>query len=322
MCTSQPQSPHESERKKLATVLKTVASMGYFPCIKSVEAASIIPPSIITRDLDTDRYKLAPLSIQSDDFWYPPYMIGTWNTTLNFLGAKFTNLIPYDELSQKENIPGFTPYSVFLLPVLGQDVSALLKYVQIDSHPRDDHSFNLRQIMKSCLPDTVIDSAPYSYQKAPDWFHSPANKWYIKYHDPYGTGEIEIFTRKRKIEAFAGTLKTIQFIRQTHKRTTSSGSVSTTIGDYALDLRVSVPSSSQDEFTTTDTLSRTKSLIGTLDVLLYLQPTNDFYLKIPAQPAGVFSYNVEMRRTDATDVEYPFVWREDGPVELDKYFGY
>lgn len=315
-----PKSPSESEREKSIEIFKVLSAIGYFPTI--ARAANAISPSLITRDIDTERYKLPPANIQSDDFWFPPYMIGTWNTTLTFSGAKFTNLIPFEDLSQNENIPGFSPYSVFLLPILGQDINTTLKYVQIDAHPREDHSFNLRQIMKSCLPETVVDAAPYAYQKAPDWFHSPANKWYIKYHDPYGTGKVEILTRKRKIEAFAGTLRTIQFIKQTHQRTSVKGTTSTTIGDYAIDFRVSVPSSSQDEFTTTDALSRTKSLIGTLDILAYLQPTNDMYLKVPAQPAGVFSYRVDMTRTDAENVEYPFVWREDGPVELDTYFGY
>ena len=48
------------------------------------------------------------------------------------------------------------------------------------------------------------------------------------------------------------------------------------------------------------------------------------YLQVPGKPAGVFSYDVHMKRIDdpGDNTEYPFVWRDDGPVELQKYFGY
>ena len=64
--------------------------------------------------------------------------------------------------------------------------------------------------------------------------------------------------------------------------------------------------------------------MGSLDILVYFQPTSDLYLLNPAKPAGVFSYNVTMSRIqDENDnTEYPFIWRNDGPVELDKYFKY
>ena len=70
---------------------------------------------------------------------------------------------------------------------------------------------------------------------------------------------------------------------------------------------------------------KVKELVGTLDIYSYLQPSNDLYLKIPAEPAGVFRYNVNMQRLDNTsvnDLVYPFVWKNDGPVELTEYFGY
>jgi hypothetical protein len=77
-------------------------------------------------------------------------------------------------------------------------------------------------------------------------------------------------------------------------------------------------------------LSKTKSLIGNLDILVYLQPTNDLYLKVPAKPAAVFSYEVAMNRLsidsdDAADVkkyQYPFLNGDAGPIELSNYFGY
>ena len=75
----------------------------------------------------------------------------------------------------------------------------------------------------------------------------------------------------------------------------------------------------------TEVFRDTKSLIGTLDVLVYLQPDNKYYMNVPASPVGVFTYNVTMNRIPTEDqrsIVYPFVWRDDGPVELDKYFGY
>jgi hypothetical protein len=53
---------------------------------------------------------------------------------------------------------------VAFVPDIGKDVNIVMKYVSVDSHPREDHSFNIRQIMQGFLPDTVVDSAPYAYQ--------------------------------------------------------------------------------------------------------------------------------------------------------------
>lgn len=60
----------------------------------------------------------------------------------------------------------------------------------------------------------------------------------------------------------------------------------------------------------------------------FFQPTNDLYFKRPGVPAGVYSYDIEMTRLgddrtkEVQDTVYPFVWRSDGPIELDQYFGY
>lgn len=67
-----------------------------------------------------------------------------------------------------------------------------------------------------------------------------------------------------------------------------------------------------------------------MQVLVYFNMDNDLYLKVPAQPAGVFKYSVDMERVGGLDgakeeiakCQYPFVWQRDGPVELDQYFGY
>ena len=84
-----------------------------------------------------------------------------------------------------------------------------------------------------------------------------------------------------------------------------------------------VPASARDEFITVENLRRSSEVKGSLDILVYFQPTNDMYLQVPAMPAGVFSYNVSMTRiNDNSNTEYPFIFRDDGPVELQEFFGY
>lgn len=97
--------------------------------------------------------------------------------------------------------------------------------------------------------------------------------------------------------------------------------------DYALKWRLSVPSALSDTFITVEDLRSSNTIVGTLDVIVYIQPTNDLYLTLPGIPAGVFTYNIVMTRSgdpikSTKETEYPFVWMNDGPVELDEYFGY
>ena len=80
-----------------------------------------------------------------------------------------------------------------------------------------------------------------------------------------------------------------------------------------------------DDYITDFDLSKAQSLVGTLDILVYLQPTTNLYMKVPAKPAGVFNYQVRMERIGRTgldDITYPFVPVNDGDVELSDYFGY
>ena len=64
-------------------------------------------------------------------------------------------------------------------------------YLQLDSHPREDHPANVRSLVQTATEgSTTVDSAPYAFQKAPDWFHSPASHWKIQYHDDSGQGEV------------------------------------------------------------------------------------------------------------------------------------
>ncbi len=103
---------------------------------------------------------------------------------------------------------------MFFLPEVGKDIDCELRYAQIDSHPRDDHPHNLRQLVASLAPYTVINSAPYSFQKAPNWLYSPANRWKVVFHDEQGPGEVQLQTRKRNIEVFAGAINTVEYFHQ------------------------------------------------------------------------------------------------------------
>lgn len=97
--------------------------------------------------------------------------------------------------------------------------------------------------------------------------------------------------------------------------------------DYTMNWKFSAEASLRDEFVTVEDLRKTRKLFGELNVLVSIQPSNDLYFKVPGAPAGVFSYDMVMDRMgdefeETEKTVYPFVWRDAGPVELDKYFGY
>ena len=136
-------------------------------------------------------------------------------------------------------------------------------------------------------------------------------------------------TLSRHIETFAGTVETTEVIRQTHDRTEAGKFPSRRVSDYAFNWKFSVPGSSRDEFVTVDDLRKANTLDARLNVLAYVQPTNDIYRKFGPLPAGVYKYDVKLQRKNSDNPKqetaisaYPFVWRDAGPVELDKYFGY
>ena len=180
----------------------------------------------LTEDITSTKYQRGLLNLPNpliDDFWYPPFLIGRWNATMKFRGANFTNLIPIETLAQNDNLPGFSKYSVIFAPDMGKEISyTTLRWAQIDSHPREDHPFNMRSLITAFLPDTTVDSAAYSFQKAPNWLQSPANRWTIKYHDSTGEGSVELFTVKRELEVFAGTAESSEFIRQVSRKVIGS----------------------------------------------------------------------------------------------------
>ena len=83
--------------------------------------------------------------------------------------------------------------------------------------------------------------------------------------------------------------------------------------------------SQDEEYQSIEQISKSTKLIGTLDIFSYLQPTTDLYLETRGKPVGRFTYNLEMTREPNQSIRstrYPFIWRSDGPVELDQYFGY
>jgi len=289
--------------------------------------------------LNDDMLQKAEINVQSDDFWYPPFLIGEWDTQLLFDSAKFVEKLDVEKLAASGALPGFSKYSVFFLPEMGKDIPSVpLRFVQVDGHPREDHPHNIRSLVNAFAgPDAQVDSAPYNFQKAPTWLRSPANSWRIAYHDAEGRGEVELLTQKRNLRVFAGTVESAEFIRQTHRRVTldappsSLSSARPVVTDYCLNWRLTVPASLKDEFITVDDLRKTDTVLGALDVYVYLQPSALAYSLRPGRPAGVFTYNVTMRRPAGFDerqaaaeterTNYPFVWRDAGPVELDEYFG-
>ena len=301
--------------------------------ITSESSSDIVSTS--STSLDNPAWHKAEFNIPSDDFWYPPFMIGNWNADFTFEEAVFNDKIPLDEISRTSGgkaIPGLLRYSILPLPDVGEDARGIkLRFVQLDSHPREDHSYNLRQLMEgfsqSHAPATKVDSAPYNYQKAPDWFHSPANRREVIFHEGDKEEEqmkAELFTQKRGMNTFAGSVETVEFIRQT----LSIPGKAPRTSDYAIDWQFSVPASLRDEFITVDDLRKSDTIVGRLHIFVYLPPSDDLYNSLSGQPVGVYKYTVHMNRMATTgdrgtkNTVYPFVWRDVGPVELEKYFGY
>lgn len=303
----------------------SMPSLSESSAIASTSSASLTNPA----------WHKAEFNKPSDDFWYPPFIIGDWNADFKFEEAVFSDKVPIDDMAKVGmEIPGLSKYSILPVPNVGEDASNVkLRFVQLDSHPREDHSYNLRHLMEkfSSKPSVKVDSAPYNYQKAPDWFHSPANRREIVFHEEGSSGlenkpmKAELYTQKRDINTFAGSVETVEFVRQTLEVPGQAPKVS----DYALDWQFSVPASLRDEFITVDDLRKSDTILGRLHVFVYVSPSSDLYSSLSGQPVGVYKYQVNMNRVDASSKDrgtkssvYPFVWRDVGPVELRDYFGY
>ena len=165
--------------------------------------------------------KMATYNLPTDDFWYPPYMIGRWNTSLTFDGATFSNRLSLEQIVQQDATPGFRDLSVIFVPQMGRDVhNVTMRFVQVDSHTREDHPHNIRQLVQAFSPDIEVISAPYHFQKAADWFHAEANHWRIDYRNITDgvRGAVELFTKKRNINVFAGNVETTEFFTQVRER--------------------------------------------------------------------------------------------------------
>jgi hypothetical protein len=205
MTSQRPINNRDDIREHLSNFLRITLGSGFLA--KSVDAR--------VDNMKDPAYKSPPVCPPSDDFWYPPFLIGNWKMNLTFDGARFTNDVNVQKLVEESSIPGFSNYSVIFLADMGKNVSNVpRRYIQLDSHPREDHSYNLRSLLSTFQPDIVVDSAAYSYQKAPNWFYSPSNRWTIKYHDLTANGTVELLTKKRNIKVYAGIVESIEFFKQ------------------------------------------------------------------------------------------------------------
>lgn len=108
---------------------------------------------------------------------------------------------------------------------------------------------------------------------------------------------------------------------------TFKGNPKVTYSDYTINWKFFSEASLRDEFITLEDLRKSRRLFGEMNVLVYFQPSNDLYFKLPGAPVGVYSYDMVLDRIgdefqETENTVYPFVWRDVGPIELDKYFGY
>ena len=79
---------NDFKQNLLSRVLRTVA---FVPTLAS---------AVDTKPAANDTFKKALVNMPSQDFFYPPYMIGRWNTTLTFAYANFTDKVPLETLAQ------------------------------------------------------------------------------------------------------------------------------------------------------------------------------------------------------------------------------
>ena len=109
------------------------------------------------------------------------------------------------------------------------------------------------------------------------------------------------------------------------KRGSGKANEHVTISDYGLQWKLSVPEALKDEFITEFALSQAQTIEGSLDVFVFLQPTDKLYLQLPGKPAGVFHYSVNMVRDKSVPLgklAYPYLSVYDSDVELQDFFGY
>ena len=113
------------EGDKLAIIQRAASKICSTALLLFSMINSPVAAEALTFPLDNPVYHKAFYDIPSDDFWYPPYMIGRWDTTLKFRGATFTDKIPLDTLSKDDNLPGFSKYSVIFAPEIGKDIESV-----------------------------------------------------------------------------------------------------------------------------------------------------------------------------------------------------
>lgn len=215
LCCSHAAIADTSTISSVSTQVATPTTNENSGAISTSKVSSSRPKSLLETSMMTYSKQIAPVNIPSDDFWYPPFLLGRWDTVAKFRQAEFAPGLPVQQLIDKHLLPGLSPYSIFPFPGIGKDVQhPIIRFVSLDGHPRQDYPFNLRQWYQKQSPETVIDDAKYSFQKAPTWFSAPANHWNIKYHDEKERGSVEIVTKKREIQVYAGVAETTQYISQ------------------------------------------------------------------------------------------------------------
>ena len=76
----------------LSRVLRTIA---FVPTLAN---------AVDRKTVAKDTFQKALLNMPSQDFFYPPYMIGRWNTTLKFAYANFTDKVSVETLAQVHTV--------------------------------------------------------------------------------------------------------------------------------------------------------------------------------------------------------------------------
>lgn len=178
-----------------------------------------------------DKSLLLPsFNTPTDDFWYPPFLLGRWKTELTFDYAEFQpqlDSVPIERLRQSlpalSHDPSDLGALIFQAGYAGKNIPSsdlILRFVQLDGHPREDHPYNLKHLVTAFTDKQLtIDKAPYSFQKQYNWIYSPANYWNINYHTDIPDqerqeGSIRLETIKRNIFVETGYAETTEFFRQ------------------------------------------------------------------------------------------------------------
>ena len=68
--------------------------------LRTVALIPVLANAVDRKPISNNGFRKALLNAPSQDFFYPPYMIGRWNTTLTFSNANFTDKVPMETLAK------------------------------------------------------------------------------------------------------------------------------------------------------------------------------------------------------------------------------